>query len=110
MSQKPKTDVEVVEMSRVPYQSLIGFLMYLAFSTRPDIAYAVSSLSQFNQNPGKAYWLSAKRVLRYLKGTRNCGLNFRRKGDELFGYVDADWGAGLDDRRSYTGYVFKLTL
>ena len=82
--------------------------MYLAVSTRPDIAYAVSSLSQFNQNPGKAHWISAKRILRYLKGTQHFGLLFTKNGKNLHGYVDADWGAAVDDRRSYTGFVFKL--
>ena len=104
----PKTSEEMEEMSRVTYQSLIGSLMYLAVSTRPDIAYAVSSLSQFNQNPGKAHWISAKRILRYLKGTQHFGLLFTKNGKNLHGYVDADWGAAVDDRRSYTGFVFKL--
>lgn len=106
---QPKTEEEVKVLSRVPYQSLTGSLMDMSASIRPDIAYTVSFLSQFNQCPGNAYWLSAKGVLCYLKGTSNCRLEFRRTGDALYVYVDANCGAGLDNRSSYTEYVFKPT-
>lgn len=91
------------------YQSLIGSLMYTAIATRPDIMYAVNALSCFNDNPKKSHWLSAKRVLRYLKGTSNIGLYFRDIGDNLTGYVDSDWGGDIDDRKSRTGFIFKLS-
>lgn len=51
------------------YRNLIGCLMYIAVCTRPDIAHAVSMLSQFNDCYSEAHWKAAKRVLRYLKGT-----------------------------------------
>lgn len=104
----PSTEDEMAEMRDDPYQSLIGSLMYLAVSTKPDIAHTVSVLSQFNVNPGKAHWTSAKRVLRYLQGTKNHGLCFRKTKSDLIGYVDSDWAGDIDDRVSYTGYVFKL--
>jgi hypothetical protein len=91
-----------------PYQQLIGSLMYLAVSTRPDIAFAVSMLSQFNQHHGKEHWNAAKRVLRYLRGTLDHGLTFKKTGEKLRGYVDADWAGSTDDRRSFTGYSFIL--
>ncbi|XP_050460197.1 uncharacterized protein LOC126856068 [Cataglyphis hispanica] len=87
-------------MKNIPYQSLIGSLMYLAVSTRPDISYAISILSQFNTNSGKVHWNAAKRVLRYLKGTKS--------EIPLIGFVDADCGGNVDDRVFYTGFVFKL--
>ena len=105
---EPSTEEESQEMKGVPYQSLIGSLMYLAVSTRPDIAYAVSALSQYNRNPGKTHWSAAKRVLRYLKGIRNHGLMFHKTGEDLVGFVDADWGSNADDRRSYTGFIFRI--
>ncbi|KFD66840.1 hypothetical protein M514_20984 [Trichuris suis] len=103
---KPLT-VSKEEMLRFPYQMLIASLMYLAVATRPDIAYAVSSLSQFNTNYAEEHWKAAKRILRYLKGTSNFGLVCRRSGKPPKGYADADWGACPIDRRSYTGFLFK---
>lgn len=95
-------------MKQFPYQSLIGALMYLAVSTRPDIAYAVNYLSQFNTNYDIEHWKAAKRVLRYLKGTSTYGLVYEKTGLPLFGMVDADWGANTIDRRSYSGFAFIL--
>lgn len=97
------------EMNKYPYQQLIGSLMYLAVATRPDIAYAVSLLSQFNTNYEKRHWDAAKRVLRYLKGTSDYGIYFSKNQEELKGFADADWGGCINDRRSYTGYCFKLS-
>lgn len=93
---------------KLPYRELVGVLMYLAVSTRPDIARAVSSLSQFNNRYGHSHWLVAKRVLRYLKETVDAGIVFKPTRNSLTGYVDADWAGCPVDRRSYTGYVFML--
>lgn len=50
------------------YRELVGSIMYAALATRPDIAHAVSVLSQFNERPTEELWGAVKRVLRYLKG------------------------------------------
>ena len=105
----PKTESEIAEAESLPYQNLVGSLMYLAVSTRPDISHNISVLSQYNTNYGKEHCIAAKRVLRYLKGTENYGLHYKLSEDELTGFADADWGANIDDRRSYTGYIFKLS-
>ncbi|OUC43997.1 integrase core domain protein [Trichinella nativa] len=104
----PRTEAEKAEMQNMPYRSLVGSLMYLSVSTRPDIAFAVSLLSQFNENYGSQHWTGAKRVLRYLKKTASYRLRFHRNSGALMGFSDADWGGNSDDRRSYTGYVFKF--
>ncbi|XP_037958216.1 secreted RxLR effector protein 161-like [Teleopsis dalmanni] len=83
--------------------------MYLAVTTRPDIAFAVNFLSQFNSNYNVEHWKAAKRILRYLKGTSNYGLLYEKNNEELYGLVDADWGADLNDRRSYSGYAFIIS-
>jgi len=93
----------------MPYRELVGALMYLAVATRPDIAYIASYLAQFNNCYTPEQWGMAKRTLRYLQGTSNFGLCFRKTNDKIAGYSDADWGNCAIDRRSYTGYSFILS-
>ncbi|XP_053960596.1 uncharacterized protein LOC128864864 [Anastrepha ludens] len=92
--------------AKFPFQCLIGALMYLAVSMRPDIAYAVNFMSQFNNNYTEQHWKAAKRILRYIKGTLQQGLLYKKTGADLYGVVDADWGANSADRRSYSGFAF----
>ena len=85
----PVDDLGKSRMEQYPYRQVVGKLMYLAVCTRPDICQAVSELSRFNSNPGKKHWESAVRVLRYLKGTADVGLLYR-KGEStyIWGYVE----------------------
>ncbi|CDO77611.1 hypothetical protein BN946_scf184946.g3 [Trametes cinnabarina] len=101
--------------ARTLYQAMVGSLMYAALGTHPDIAHAVQQLSQYASNPGPAHITAAKRVLRYLKGTRTLGIiycaNATTDSDhplEPLGYSDADWANDLDDRKSIAGQVFLL--
>ena len=55
-SQCPESAAEVARMRRYPYREAIGALMYAAMGTRPDIAFAVSTLAQFSGNPGEPHW------------------------------------------------------
>ncbi|UYV69432.1 hypothetical protein LAZ67_6003595 [Cordylochernes scorpioides] len=77
-------------------------------STRPDIAYAVSVLGQFSNDPRRQHWNAAKRVLRYLKGTLCLKITYEKTNETLYGCVEADWGGNLADRKSQTGLVFFL--
>jgi hypothetical protein len=96
-------------MREVDYRGLVGGLLFLSTHTRPDISFAVSSLSKFLSNPGQRHWIAAKRVLRYLRGTMDVGLFYRSSGSQkLYGYCDSDWSSDVDDRRSTTGYCFFL--
>ena len=81
--------------------------MYLAVCTRPDICQAVSELSRFNSNPGKKHWESAMRVLRYLKGTADVGLLYRKgESTDIWGYVDASHTSCPDSNKGRAAYVF----
>ena len=93
-----------------PYRELIGSLLYLSNFSRPDIAYCVNYLSRRVNNPSNSCWQSVKRILRYLKGTREYGLHFRSDLDLplLVGYADADFGSDPVDRKSFSGYVFEV--
>ncbi|UYV62601.1 hypothetical protein LAZ67_2001282 [Cordylochernes scorpioides] len=82
-------------VKKVEYQSLIGSLIYLSVSTRPDISYAVSALGQFSNDPRRQHWNAAKRVLRYLKGTLGLKITYEKTNETLYGYVDADWGGPI---------------
>ena len=106
--QSPVTEEEKASMEYVPYASAIGSLMYAMVCTRPDISQAVSVVSRFMANPGKAHWEAVKWVLRYLKGTVDTGLCFGVDTCDLSGFVDSDYAGDLDKRRSTTGYVFKI--
>ena len=88
------------------YLQIVGALIYLASITRPDIAWVVHLLSRKLSSPSVYHFQMAKRVLRYLKGSRLWSLKFTRNPDpSLSAYVDADYGGDLDTRRSTTGYL-----
>jgi hypothetical protein len=95
------------------YASLIGSLMYLAVATRPDIAYAVYRLGSYMSNPNMSHWSAAKRILRYLSGTRDYGITYRANKPEkdenhFLGYSDASY-ANNDDLTSVSGNVFLMS-
>ncbi|GJX04434.1 retrovirus-related pol polyprotein from transposon TNT 1-94 [Tanacetum coccineum] len=71
LKQCPKNDVERKEMENIPYASVVGSLMYLQTCTRPDISFAIGMLSRYQSNPGIHHWKTAKKVLRYLQGTKD---------------------------------------
>lgn len=91
----------------VPYQETIGSLLYLSQISRPDIAYAISLLSRYNNCYTMTHWNAVKRVLRYLKGTVNYRLEFNSES-AFDAYCDADWGNKLNDRYSVTGSCIKV--
>lgn len=91
------------------YQSIVGSLLYAAITNRPDIAQAVGVVSKFCANSTQSHLTAAKRILRYLKGTVNLGLSYKKCADgNLIGYSDADWAGDMDDRHSTSGNVFLL--
>ena len=91
------------------YRSLVGSLLYIAKQTTPNIVWIVNVLSRFMDKPANFHWLASKRVLRYLQATESLKPVFSRDSDyNLTGESDADWSGDHDDRRSTTGYFFKL--
>ena len=103
------SDSEQVDPRR--YREIVGSLIYLMTCTRPDIGWVVSKLSQKLSCPRMEDLVTAKHVLRYLKGSMEHELCFRKCDGELnlISYTDADWASSLDDRHSTTGYCFSLT-
>ncbi|KAI3780227.1 hypothetical protein L2E82_10198 [Cichorium intybus] len=70
-TQSPSTDEEIAEMSRVPYASAVGSIMYAMTCTRPDVSFALSMVSRYQGNLGKAHWIAVKNILKYLRRTKN---------------------------------------
>ncbi|CAA7046959.1 unnamed protein product [Microthlaspi erraticum] len=90
------------------YRMIVGSLQYLSF-TRPDIAFAISRLSQFMHSPSKTHWQAAKRVLRYLAGTASHGIYLSADTPlNLHAYSDADWGGDTDDYISTNAHILYL--
>lgn len=80
------------------YRQMIGSLMYL-MNTRPDICFAVNTLSQFLMDPRSVHLVVVKHILRYLKGTVDYGLKYDvNQKFNLQGYVDSDWAGSAADR------------
>ncbi|KAK2988761.1 hypothetical protein RJ640_025920 [Escallonia rubra] len=105
-----------IESNQVPvdkgrYQRLVGRLMYLAH-TRPDLAYALSTVSQYMHNPGKQHMNAVLHILRYLKSAPGQGILFTKNEDHqsVDVYMDADWARAVDDRRSTSGCVSKQPI
>jgi len=95
-------------MSKVPYASAVGSLMYAMVCTDPDITHAMGVVSKFLSNSGKEHWEDMKWILRYLKGTSKMHLSFRRSNFTLEGFSYANLRGDLDGRKSTTCYIFIL--
>ena len=82
--------------------------MYLT-NTRPDICFALNTLSQYLVQPRRVHLVTAKHVMRYLKGTIDFGLYYDGSHEyRLYGYTDADWAGSISDRKSTLGRCFCL--
>ena len=100
---------ETAEIDVGEYQSIIGSLLYLAVSTRPDISYATSVLSRFIQQPAKQHLHAARHVLKYLKGTAALGLQFTAAARlRLTGYSDASHMSDPSTSKGHGGYCFTV--
>lgn len=94
----------------VNYRQVLGLLNYLSVSTRPDISFTVSQLSQHLETPGLTHWKAVLHLLRYLAGSISYGIRLNGNCDlgRFQVYTDADFANCTDDRRSYSGYIALL--
>ena len=104
----PKTSEERERMSKVPYASAVGSLMYAMLCTRPDICFAVGMVSRYQANPGTKHWQAVKHILKYLKRTRDYMLVYSGGDLTPVGYTDSDFQTCKDSRKSTSGSVFLL--
>jgi hypothetical protein len=100
---------ELDRMSKVPYASAIGSIMYAMISTRPDVSYALSATSRYQSDLGESHWTVVKNILKYFRRTKDVFLVYG--GEEelvLTGYTDASFQTDKDDSKSQSGFVFTL--
>lgn len=92
------------------YRKLIGMLLFLTTQTRPDIAASVSILSQKVTKPRTTDLNEVKRIIRYLKGTKNLKLRLSSGEckDDFYAYSDANWAEDREDRKSNSGYFCSI--
>lgn len=95
------------------YSTIVGHLSFLVTMTRPDLAFAFAELSKFVQCPGVKHMKAAKRMLAYLAGTVNDCITWSAPVDasdlnKLHGWVDSDYAAYPDNRRSISGYLISM--
>ncbi|XP_033515197.1 secreted RxLR effector protein 161-like [Nicotiana tabacum] len=96
-------------MESIPYSSIVGSLTYAQTCTRSDTSFAVGILERYQSNPGIDHEKAVKKVLRYLKRTKDYMLMYRRsKHLEVIGYSDSDFARCIDIRKSTFGYLFLL--
>jgi hypothetical protein len=109
--QCPQNKLERKNMENVPYASLVGSLMYAQVCTRPDISFAINMLSRYQSNAGYEHWVAGKKVMRYLMGTRNHMLVYKRNEEvelQVECYTDASYKQDIDDLKSTSGYIFMF--
>ncbi|XP_048131604.1 secreted RxLR effector protein 161-like [Rhodamnia argentea] len=96
-------------MKDIPYASAVGSLMYARVYTQPNIVFAVGMLGRYQSNLGIDRWRAAKKVMRYLQGTKSYMLMYRRIDNiEGVGYSDSDFTSCIDSRKSTYGYIFMF--
>lgn len=79
-------------MENISYASVVGSLMYDQVYTGPNIAFAVGMLDRYQSKPGIDYWRAAKKVMRYLQGTKYYMLMYKRIDNlEVIGYSGSDF-------------------
>ena len=102
------SDASSEKVDAMMYRQMIGSLMYLT-NMRPDICFAVNTLSQFLTDLRQVHLIAVKHVLRYLKGTVDYGLKYdTNQKINLHGYVDSDWAGSATDRKSISSCCFSL--
>lgn len=107
--QKIGRDEGGVQADSTLYKQMVGSLMYLT-TTRPDLMFVVSLISRFMANPTQLHFAAVKRIMRYLKGTMEYGIWYKREeGTKLLGYTDTDYDGDVDDNKSTSGYVFMMS-
>jgi muramidase (phage lysozyme) len=104
------TDTVTETASNFPYKNLLGSTTFAALETRPDIAFAISSVSRFSHKPIASHRSALKKIFSHLKGTKEFGISFSPSPNHncLTVYYNADYAMDLEDRKSRSGVLLVL--
>ena len=102
------TPEERERMSRIPYASTVGSIMYAITCTKSDVAYSLGVVSRYQSDLGEKHWKIAKVILKYLRNTKGQWLIYGDSNLKLMGYTDFNFQSDCDDSRSMSDYVFTL--
>ncbi|GBP89220.1 Copia protein [Eumeta japonica] len=105
---RPHTKLEkknIVSEVKIPYKEA-GFTHASCIVSRPDIMFGVSLVSRYLNCYDSTHWAVVKKILKYLKETKEMGILYSKVKNTVEGYSDSDYAADSDTRRSTTGYVF----
>ena len=108
MVSKSLDEAKYEEANQTHYQKIIGCLLYLAGRIRPDICATVNILSRYAASLRLSRLVAAKRVLRYLQGTKTLCRRIQRRGSNLTAYADADWESEKTTRKSTSGVLMQM--
>ena len=101
LNQCSKNDLEKEQMVSIPYASAVGRLMHALVCTRPDIVFAIRMLGRYQSNLGIEHRKAAKKIMRYLKGTKDYMLTYKHVDClEVVGYSNSDFAGCQDTRKS----------
>ncbi|CAI7873943.1 unnamed protein product [Closterium sp. NIES-53] len=93
------------------YQRKLGCLLFAAVTCRPDLSYSASQFATYLKRSEDKYMKELDRALHYLVSTPTIGLIYfksKTTTPKLIGYVDANHAGDPDNRRSRTGYIYRL--
>ena len=108
-NQCPKNELEHRQMKNILYVWIVGNLMYAQTCTWPDISFVVCMLGRYKSNLELDHWKFAKKVLRYIKDTKDIILTYRKSHHfEAIEYSDSNYARCIDIKKSTFGYPFLL--
>ncbi|MBW0484985.1 hypothetical protein O181_024700 [Austropuccinia psidii MF-1] len=106
LSPATSDEIQAFKKLNTNYRSAIGSINYLSTETRPDLSFAVSTLSQYLESPGLRHWQAFLHVLKYLNGSQNKGLYYPgQQTNGVTAFSNANWGNCRVTRHSTTGYL-----
>ena len=95
-------------MSRIPYASIVGSIVYAMMCTRSDVAYSLRVVSRYQSDPGENHWKVVKTILKYLRNTKDQWLIYGDNDLKLVEHTDFSFQSDHDNSKSVSSYMFIM--